>query len=122
MRDLPVEAAADCALGDAAGKFVSRVRAPVIAKHVARKLVEHDDTRERAFGRLFPVHQFARANGVPEREKAPPDFEIEGLALLEPFIGSGCAPECKHVSWAGRGFVKRGAAGHRRSSPELIRS
>src|SRR2546423_274881 len=122
MRDLPVEAAADCALGDAAGELVGRVRVPVVAKHVARKLVERDDERERAFRGLLPVRQLTRAGGVPEREKAPPDVEIEVRALLEPFVGSGRAPECEHVGRADRGCAGRGAAGHRRSSPELIRS
>ena len=99
---MPVESATDCALGDFAGRFVGRIGASVAAKHVAWKLVERDDEGERAFRRLFPRRQRARAGGVPERAKPPPDVEIEGCALLEPLLRSGRAPERKHLGRADR--------------------
>jgi hypothetical protein len=108
MRDLPVEAATDCAAGHAAGKFVGGIRAPVAAKHIAGKLVERDDEGKRAFRRLFPLRQLARAAGVPERAKAPPDFEIESCALLEPLVRSGRAPERKYLGRADRGCARQG--------------
>jgi hypothetical protein len=123
VRDLPVEPASDGAIGDGAGNTVGLIGAPVAAEHVARELVEHDEERERTLRRLPPVRELAVAAGLPEARKARRDLGVEGRVLLEPLVGPGRAPECKHLhrpdDFGGAGAL---AGGHSRTSPVLIRS
>jgi hypothetical protein len=77
-------------------------------------LVEHDDERQRALSRIFPMAQLAFAGGVPEGRKASCDLGVEQRVVLEPLVGSGGAPECEHV----RGLDRLGCAepaGHSRT-------
>src|SRR5712671_6084320 len=53
-RDLLVEAAGERPPGRGASKSVGFIRACKTAEHVARKLIEHDDQRQRALRRLLP--------------------------------------------------------------------
>ena len=49
----------------------------IAAEHVARKLIEQDEQRQRAFGGLLPSGEFAGGGGFVGREKAPADFLVE---------------------------------------------
>ena len=55
---------------------VAKARA-CAAEHVARKLVEQDEQRERAFRRLLPGGELAGRRGFVDGEKAPADFVVE---------------------------------------------
>ena len=54
LRHLAVETALESAIGDGAGDRIGLVGPRLSAEHVARKLIENEDQRERALGRRLP--------------------------------------------------------------------
>src|SRR5262249_52420689 len=63
-----------------------------VAEHVARKLVEYDDERERAFRCVIP-RQPSGGRGLVGRKKTCADLGVEGGVLREPLVRPGGAPE-----------------------------
>src|SRR5690606_30927593 len=66
-RKLEIEAAADRAARHRQGAGVAREGGRRVAEHVARELVEQDDERQRAFGRVGPGLAGAFGGLPPER-------------------------------------------------------
>src|SRR5207302_9098360 len=97
VRDAPIEAKRDRPLCGAAGDRIGLVGAGEPTKHVARKLIEHDDESERTLRRLLPCGELAVAGGVPDGNEASLDLAIEGGVLVEPFVRSGGAPENQDI-------------------------
>src|SRR3984893_16753424 len=88
MRDFPIKAASERALGHGARHGVAVVAAPLPAEHVARELIEHDNERQCRFRRFFPGPELAACGSFPDRKKARRDFLIERRVLLEPLVRS----------------------------------
>jgi hypothetical protein len=65
-----IEAPGDGPVGDLAGYRVGCKRACVVAKHVAWKLVQQDDERERAFGTLLERAKSAARGCLVRLQKA----------------------------------------------------
>src|SRR3954465_1319698 len=72
LRHLAVEAALESAIGDGAGDRIGLVGPRPSAEHVARKLIENEDERERALGRRLPRCKLVIRGRAPERAKARP--------------------------------------------------
>src|SRR5258706_4436828 len=91
---------------------VDRERARRASEHVARKLVEHDDQRERGERGGLPAFALAARSALPDGEKAAADFRVERLRLLEPQLARPAAlarmrrtePEIQHLDagWSGQ--------------------
>src|SRR5712671_7003491 len=94
-RDELVEAARDRARRDLARQRIGREGAGISAEHVARKLVEHDQERERAL-RISIPGQLARGRSLVSSTEVTADLGVEAGVLLEPFVRPGGAPEGEH--------------------------
>src|SRR5262245_51312620 len=88
-----VEAALQRAVCARAGERIGRKGAGAAAEHVARKLVEHDDERQRSGRRRLPRAQPPGRRGLIGGEKARANGGVEGIVLGEPFVGTGGLPE-----------------------------
>src|SRR6185503_16033152 len=100
-----VEAVEDGAARQRARLRVGGEGALVAAEHVARKLVEQDQQRQRAFGAVFPRRQLAGGGGLMQRQEAPADFVVERRILLAPALRSDIAPERHDLGGLGCGLV-----------------
>src|SRR5262249_28077398 len=124
------EAALQRVLGDRAGERIGREGAGAAAEHVAGKLVEHDDKRQRALRRLLPMAQPASRPGLIRGKKGRANDGVECVVLREPLVRSSRLPERNHLLWRaharGCAYARRrtGArsVGHTRTSPVWIRS
>ncbi len=97
--ELPVQRVAqDRACGRIGGE-----RAGVAAKHVARKLIEHDDQRNAAGRRLAPPVERARGGPPVQSGKTRAYRRVErGVPLEPPFQQRLCEPEVEHRARLGR--------------------
>jgi hypothetical protein len=91
--DGAVEAVKNGAAGNFARQRVGGEGALVTAEHVARKLVEQNEQRQRAFGIPLPCDELAGGGVFVELEKAAVDFLIERRIFLEPAFRPDRAPE-----------------------------
>src|ERR1041384_3486266 len=84
---------------------IARKRARRAAEHVARKLVEHDDQRERSERSGLPAFALAARSTLPGSEKAAADLRVERFRFLEPQFARPAAlartrctePEIEHL-------------------------
>src|SRR3954470_23248770 len=83
-RDLLIESARNRAFGHAARERVSCESIGFGTKHVAWKLIEHDDKRERRFRCSLPASERSRGSVAPQRLEAGRDLGIERRVLFEP--------------------------------------
>jgi hypothetical protein len=95
--DAGIESAFDCADGDVAGLHVGGVDAAIAAEDVARKLVQHDDERQRTVVAGLPRSELAVFSGLPEIEETPANLRVEGLIGGEPLVRPGFGPEREDV-------------------------
>src|SRR6185295_18637383 len=72
----------------------------IAAEHVARKLVEHDDKRERALRGRLPFGQPAGNRGLVGAKEFLADLRVEGRILGEPLVRPRLAPEGEDVGGA----------------------
>src|SRR5690242_17109526 len=100
-RRLQVEAAGDGAFGHRARQWIGGIASRVGAEHVARKLIEHDDERERAIARALPAGERSCGRRFVGGEEAGADRVVERSVLLEPLVLAGFAPEREYVFGAG---------------------
>src|SRR5690348_13946703 len=95
--DLAVESTNDCAGCDGARQWVCGKRPRVIAKHVARKLIQQDEQRERTFGALLPTRELSGSGCLMGGKKTPPDFVVECRVFFEPAVWPRLLPERHNV-------------------------
>src|SRR5262249_41705928 len=112
LGQVAVEAAGQRAIGYGEGQRVGGIAARVTPKHVARKLIEDDDQRQRAVACGFPIGKLACRRCFVGAEKAPTDFGVERIVLGEPLVLACGAPESEH-------FARR--SDHSRTSPLSMR-
>src|SRR6185295_8867994 len=74
----------------------------IAAEHVARKLIEHDDERERALRGRLPFGESAGDRGLVGAKEFLADLGVEGLVLGEPLVRPRLAPEGEDVGGADR--------------------
>src|SRR3954464_15781118 len=123
LRHLAVEAALESAIGDGAGDRIGLVGPRPFAEHVARKLIENEDERERALWRRLPRCELVIRGRAPERAKARRDLGVESVVLGKPFVRAGGAPEREHLHRRDRrGRRCDGIAGHSRTRPAVMSS
>ena len=99
--NLAVEALLDGRIGDAAGLGVRGKRAGIVAEHVSRELVEHDDEGKRAFGRRGPVVAGAFRGRFISGFEPRLYGGVESVVLGVPFCGAGGGSEFKNFSGSG---------------------
>ena len=97
-----IEAVKDGAAGDRPRQRVCGEGARLPTEHVARKLVEQDQQRERTLRALLPFGVLGGGGDLVEAEKMPADFVIERGVLFKPALGADVAPERDHVGGFGR--------------------
>ena len=95
--NLAIEAAFDRPSRDGERQRVGRKGARRAAKHVAWKLVEHDDKRERAFSLAFPVAELAELGRLMRDEEFLRYLMVELRVGFEPTLRPGLPPEGKHL-------------------------
>jgi TRAP-type C4-dicarboxylate transport system substrate-binding protein len=88
-----IKAARQRAIGDSARQRIGREGARGATKHVARKLIEQQEKRQRALCVVFPTRKPAICGDLVGRDKPRSDGLVEAFVPLEPFVGSGFAPE-----------------------------
>src|SRR6202043_2004636 len=83
------DAQIDAALDGADGK---------VAKHIARKLIQHDGESQRAVVARLPRTQLAVGRRLPQIEETPANLRIKGVVPGEPPVRPGVTPECEDIS------------------------
>jgi hypothetical protein len=89
----PIEAARQRAIGNRARERIGRVDAGAPAKHVARKLIEHDEQGKRRRRGGFPMCKPAGRRGLVGGEKARANGGVERVVFDEPLVGTRRLPE-----------------------------
>src|SRR5262245_27331423 len=92
-RNLAVETTHDSTGGNGPRERVGGESPRVTAKHVARKLIEKDEQRERALRALLPIGQFSGSGRLKGFEKSLPDLLVEACILVEPPVRPRRAPK-----------------------------
>ena len=88
-----VEAARERPVRHGTRQRIGGERAGAVAKHIARKLVEQDDKRERSFRAFFERRELGPCRGLVRCQKSPPDRSVEIVIPVEPSPRPCRAPE-----------------------------
>src|SRR5579864_8909036 len=83
-RELAVEADPHGMLCGREGLIVGRIRARIVAEHIAGKLVEYDRQRETTWRGVAPAIEFTARRTLIIAEKATADLRIEFQLGREP--------------------------------------
>jgi hypothetical protein len=94
----PIEAARECAVGHGAGHRIRRKRARIVAKHVARKLIEQEHERKGALPAVKPGREPASRRILVHGKESGSNAEVERAIEREPFVRPGFAPESHNFS------------------------
>src|SRR5712691_13246337 len=95
--DFAVEAAFACPSRHGQRDRIGRECARGTSKHVAWKLVEHDDERERALRLLFPACELAEFGGLMRDEEFFQYPMVKFRVGFEPALRPRLPPERKHL-------------------------
>src|SRR6201747_2794141 len=97
--DPGVDAAVDGPPRHAKRQRVAGIGSRMAAKHVAGKLVEHNDERERTVVTRFPRGQLAGDGSLPNAQIPRTHFHVEIVVARVPAIWTGIAPESQNAGW-----------------------
>src|SRR5262245_51470664 len=93
FRYLAVESTDYRAGCDSARQCVCGKRPGITAKHVARKLIQHNEQCQCTFSGLFPAREVSDSGCLVGGKKTLPDFVVECRVLFEPAVWTCLLPE-----------------------------